>query len=231
MFFDLALHVGTLAVILVYFRATIGEIAMAILTLPKAIRARESWRAVLWDDAPRRLALLVVLGSVPTAIIAFSFEDRFLAAYESPFAVGIALLVTGTMLWATRYASRVTVPLGWRGALLVGAFQGAAVMPGISRSGATISAARFLGVDREVAVRYSFLLSIPAIVGATLFQADATAVGDMVSNPLVYAVGILTAIAVGYAALAFLVQIVKRDLFHYFAFYCWGVGALVLVLM
>jgi hypothetical protein len=163
------------------------------------------------------------------AAIAFTFEDFFLGLYESPRAVALALLATGALLWATRYAKVRPGLIGWRQALVVGALQGAAIVPGISRSGATIGAATLLGVERETAVRYSFLLSIPAIAGAALFQADGAALADAAANAGAYAAGVVAAMVVGYGALFLLVLLVRRSLFHSFALYCWALGAAVLV--
>lgn len=226
-FFDLVLHLGTLLVVLVYFRSTIAEVLVSLWTAPRARRERGSWRAAVWDDPPRRLAVLVVAGSVPTAIIGLTLEDFFVAQFENGMTAAVMLLVTGTFVWLTKYAPapRPVAGMGWRDALLVGTAQGLAIMPGISRSGATISAAAFLGVDRETAVRYSFLLAIPAIGGAFLLRVDPAALADVAASPLAYAAGTGAAIVVGYLSLAFLVIITRRKGFHWFAPYCWALGA------
>lgn len=229
LFFDLVLHVGTLLVVVVFFRRAILDIVRSLYTIPSAYSREGSWRAVLWDDRHRRLALLVVLGSVPTAIMGFLLEARITGAFDSPLAVGVALLVTGTFLWSTRFARlRSDGDVGWREALAIGAVQGLALFPGVSRSGSTIGSALLLGVDRERAVQYSFLLSIPAIGGATLLHATEAAVAEAVLNLPAYAAGTLAAMVVGYVTLFLLVALVRRQLFHWFAFYCWATGAAVL---
>lgn len=230
-FFDLVLHLGTLVVVLFFYRKTLVEIARAMLDAPRARRkSGGSWARVLWDDPLRRLGLLVVLGTVPTAVIGLAFEDAIVALFDAPLFVAGALLATGTALWFTRAAAwRDPKPLTWGKALLIGAAQGVAIMPGVSRSGATISAAAYLGVDRETAVRYSFLLSIPAIVGAAVLQTDLAAVGGLVADWPAYAAGFAVALLVGYASLRFLVMLVQRDRFHWFAVYCWAAGGVALV--
>ena len=228
-FFDLVLHVGTLAVVLVFYRSSVAAILASLPSLPSAWREHGP-REALWHHPERRLALLVVLGSVPTAIIGFTFEDTFVAWFSSLLVVGIALVATGTWLALSRLAPHAPSPgqLTLVAALLVGTAQGLAIIPGVSRSGATIVAALLLGVERELAVRYSFLLSVPAIAGATLFQADATNLDAALSAWPVYLAGLLAALVVGYAALWLLVQLVKRRAFHHFSWYCWGLGGAVL---
>ncbi|HWG89764.1 MAG TPA: undecaprenyl-diphosphate phosphatase [Candidatus Thermoplasmatota archaeon] len=233
LFFDLALHFGTLVVVLYFFRATVLEAAAALVAIPRDYTRSRSWRTVL-EHPERRLALLVVLGSIPTAVIGFTFRAQFEALHDSAFLVGCVLLFTGTYLFLTRFAPTPRPGEGqlrWPHALLMGTCQGLALIPGLSRSGSTISSALFCGVDRETAVRFSFLLSVPAILGAIVFEADGAALGDAAAHLPVYLAGIATSMAVGYAALAALVFIVKKRAFHHFAWYCWAVGLLTLALL
>lgn len=226
-FFELALHFGTLVVLFVFYRKTIAEILVSLARAFADVRGGSSWREAVWNDPPRRLAALVVIGTIPTALIGLALKDSFIALYESSTFVGFEFLVMGTVLWLTKYAPAGKGSLGWKQAVLVGVAQGVSISPGISRSGATISAASFLGVDRETAVRYSFLLSIPAIVGAIVLNMDAAAFADAAGSLPAYVAGTIAAALVGYATLAFLVALVRRNLFHLFAVYLWIVGGCV----
>lgn len=228
-FFDLVLHLGTLLVVVLYFRRTILDVLRALARVAARLRAGEPWKAAAWEDPDARLAVLVAIGTLPTAVIGFALADLAVALTESVLATGIALLVAGTYIWATRWfnGTRSVLAMRPRDALAIGAAQGAAaVVHGLSRSGITISAATFLGLDRETAVRYSFLLSIPAILGASLLTALDGGLADAAADWKPYAAGFLAAMLAGYATLAALVAIMKRRAFHWFALYCWTVGAL-----
>ena len=125
------------------------------------------------DQPEGKLLLLIVLATVPTGLMGIIFKDWFESSFSEPKLVGVMLLVTGGVLWVTRYVrgqSRGAEGMTWRDALLIGIAQGLAIMPGISRSGATISTGFFCGLNRSLAGKFSFLLSIPAILGATVLE-------------------------------------------------------------
>ncbi|HEX9709920.1 MAG TPA: undecaprenyl-diphosphate phosphatase [Candidatus Thermoplasmatota archaeon] len=228
-FFDLLLHVGTLAVVTLFLRKDVVRIVRGFLSAPRAMRAGGGARDVFWADIDRRMGVLVLAGSVPTAAIGFLLRPQFESMFESPLAVGVSLLVTGAFLLLLRWAppTRGDGTPGLADALWVGIAQGAAVAPGVSRSGATIGAALLRGVDREFAVRLSFLLSIPAIAGASLFQASGAALGAAAEAWPVYLVGTATSAAAGWACLSLLVRVVRGAKMHYFAAYCLALGGLV----
>jgi len=176
-----------------------------------------------WQRPGVRLLMLILIGTVPTGIIGLSFSDFFEGLLSSPIPVGVAFFFTGCLLWSTRWAKQgdedeTRAPL-WKGACM-GVAQGIAITPGVSRSGSTIAAGLFLGLDREAAARISFLLSIPAIVGACIME-----FGHL-SNPtpsslIPLAVGFTTAALSGYLALTLLLLLVKRGDFSGFAWYLW----------
>lgn len=230
-FLDLLLHVATLGVILAYYRDTVRDVLEALPGGLAPLAGRAPWRETWWGDEDRRLVVLVAAGSVPTAVIGFVFEETILALFGSPLAVGVALLATGMWLFAARFGRERGPGLPTLGAaLLIGLAQGVAIAPGVSRSGATIVAALLLGVHRAEAVRFSFLLSVPAILGASLFQADAAALAGVRSSALAYGAGALVAVVVGYASLALLERLVERRAFSGFCWYCWALGAIVVAL-
>lgn len=228
-FFDALLHVGTLAVILVFYRETVLGVLAGLFQAPAAHAGGGTLREVWWADERRRLAVLVLVGSIPTVAIGFAFEDLLVGFFSSTTAVGVGLLATGTWLYLVRYAPEPEPRRpGALDAVLVGLAQGLAIVPGVSRSGATIGMALQRRVERERAVRFSFLLSVPAIAGATVLQADAASLARAADAWAPYLVGTLVAALVGYAALWLLVRIVQRRGFTHFCWYCWIVGAVVL---
>lgn len=217
--FDLVLHMGTLLPVLWVYRADL----LGILTDATRGEGPPLQRPGL------RLLAWMVLGSVPTAVIGLTLEDHFALLFGTPEAVGVALLITGALLFASgrlTQGSRDVQAMTWRDALLIGTIQGMAITPGISRSGSTIAAALFLGIDRETAARYSFLLSVPAISGAFLLKLRDLQALDVSLTPLV--AGFLAAALSGYGALVLLLQLVRTGDFSRFCWYVWplGVGAI-----
>ncbi|MDD9944707.1 MAG: undecaprenyl-diphosphate phosphatase [Myxococcales bacterium] len=220
--FDLVLHLGTLLPVFWFYRVELGSMVRATLgSSPFAERAGVlSW---VRTDPHRYLALLVVLATVPTALMGVLLKDVFERLFHSVTAVCVALLLTGALLFATRFARRADAAeqnLNVRLALLIGVVQGLAITPGISRSGSTIAVALLLGLDRESAARFSFLMSIPAICGAVvLMLRDGIALAE--TDPLVLATGFGSAMLVGYGALVMLVALVRRGNLHRFTYYLW----------
>ena len=225
--FDTSVHCGTLLAVFIVFRADLA----AIIREPfVALRDREAWSGPtrLFATYPAlRMILLILVGSVPTGIIGVAFKDTFQTMFSSLPVVGVALLATGTLLISTRLvkpgtASTLTVSLV--AVLVIGFAQGLAITPGISRSGTTICVALLLGCDREFAGRFSFLLSIPAILGAEVLGVRAAGpIGVDALGSL--AAGFASAAVVGYIALRVLLAFVKSGKIHFFAPYCYVVGA------
>ena len=171
---------------------------------------------------------LVVLGTIPAGLVGVLFEEQIEAFFGNALLVGVALLVTGCVLFATRWSrprGDGIESVSAAKALLIGVAQAVAIVPGISRSGTTISTALLGGVDRETAARFSFLLSIPAILGATLLQAREIADAGATVGWLPLAAGFAGSFVVGYAALRLLLAFVRRGRLHWFAWYCWLIGA------
>ena len=175
--FDIFLHLGTLVAICIVFIKEILSILLTIWRLPGLLRSSKSWLQLFKENEDIRIAALIITGSIPTAILGLMLERWSDQLFGSVGLVGFMLLVTGCLLALTRrvqtedrFIKQVTV----KDSLIIGLVQGFAVIPGISRSGATISVALFLGINREVAGRFSFLLSIPAILGALIlgFQSE-----------------------------------------------------------
>lgn len=230
LFFDVSVHFGTLLAVCVVFADDLRHMAAAAAALPYRVRQAGGLRPALRVDADLRLICLIAAGSLPTAVIGLLFHRIADRIFGSVFIVGVALILTGTLLWMTRYtgkSERTILQFRFADAIIVGVVQGLAILPGISRSGSTIAAALFLGIDRELAGRFSFLLSLPAICGAMLLSLRDAADANAVPASLVLT-GTVVAGAVGYTALRVLMHIVKRGTLHRFAPYCWAVGAVAL---
>ena len=228
--FDICLHVGTLAAVLVVFYRDIIEILTALVQFPRRLKSSGGLLRLCQLDPQIRMALLIVVGSIPTAVIGLLFKKFTDQLFGSTVIVGCMLIVTGTLLWLTRRIRTGGRPIGQtkaKDALIIGIVQGLAILPGISRSGSTISAALFLGLDRKLAGRYSFLLSIPAIVGALVLGIDAPELATTIPIPTIIA-GSLVSAVVGWLALVILLKVVDRGQLHRFAPYCWVVGIVTL---
>ena len=229
--YDTLLHVGTLLPVLWLYRADLLQMVLSLTRLP-------SGPARLWrEDRGFRLAVCVVIGTLPTAIIGLTLEDLFEQLFSSLRTVGVTFLITGAILALTKLhqgdaaeeeLEESYLTLTGARAFLVGLAQGLAITPGISRSGSTIAAGLLLGIQRTMAARLSFLLSVPAILGAVLLQVRKLQPGggDMLST---YAAGTLVAAVSGYFALRWLVRLVRRGGLHWFAAYVWPLGIAVLI--
>lgn len=229
LFFDISVHMGTLGAVIIFFRKEILSLLSSLaLATRRMIRGEMTFRAA-WNDAELKLVMLILLASVPTAVIGLLFHQISDLLFSSVGLVGVTLIVTGILLWGTRRinAHGRGIP-GFTGpnAFAIGVVQGLAILPGISRSGSTIAAGLYLGLERGVAARFSFLLSIPAIIGAQLLGLK-----DLgPSLPPVHAtlMGTLTAFIVGYFSLAMLMYVVNRGRIYLFAPYCWLLGGIAL---
>ena len=218
--FDTILHVATLLAVGLYFRRDLWHMA-------RAAFSRDPARA-----GDRRLAWLVVLATIPTGLIGLAGSDFFESA--SLLYVGIAFLVTSASLTAADRFSRkslheVTALGPWK-ALLVGVAQGIAVMPGVSRAGATMAAGLGLGLDREQAARFSFLLSFPIILLAGAKQAlELTGGAEPMPGLLAVAVGCVAAAVTGYLSIAYLMSYLRHHTFQVFAIYTAVLGTGVII--
>lgn len=204
---DVLLHAGTLIAAAVYFRKDIVEILLR----------------------DRRLMWLLAIGTVPAAVIGYALKDFFEGFFTRPVWAAWFLVATGIMLVAADFLAKerkdiknMTAPA----AALVGLFQALAILPGISRSGATITAGMFTGLSREQATRFAFLLSMPIIAGTLVFKLkDALVATGGGSELLVGLPGLLAAAICGYAAIHFLIRYLSRHRLAVFALYCWLVAA------
>lgn len=220
--FEVLLHFGTLLAVLLYFRKELSSILLSLLPSGELGGAKK--------NEGRGMALAVVVGTLPTVVIALLFKDTFEMLFESVGIVSVMLLVTGTLLYMS---DRVKNPgrgsIGVTDAVIIGIVQGMAIIPGISRSGSTIATGLFRGINGEKAATYSFLLSIPAILGAVVLESDG--IGKLQGAEIVpYLTGVATAAVSGYLSIKVLMRIIVGRKLKIFAFYCWTVGLSSLIL-
>ena len=229
-FFDVLLHMGTLLAVFVAYWRDIVEIIAEFFRGVGDIIHRTTPKHV---PPARRTILLVIIGTLPLfAVLPFHKALRSLS--DNMLFVGMALIVTGFLLFAcdlVRKGRKTASGAGVLDVIVVGIGQAIATIPGISRSGMTISTGCFLGFERQFAVKFSFLLSIPAVLGANVLSLkDALEVGIDKSQIPVYLVGVITAAVVGYLCIRLLKFIAKNGRFGAFAYYCWAIGLFTLVM-
>ena len=231
LFFDAMVHLGTLLVVIWVFRTEVRNILKAFVEMVGEISRGVPLAETLREDE-HHFAFLIIIGSIPTGIIGILFREPLESLYTDLVAVGLALLVTGTFLFMT---GRLAPPqrhgikeMKTSEALLIGTMQGIAIIPGISRSGITISAGMFAGLNKELVARYSFLLFIPAILGAFIVQSYIVFSEGRDIEWVPTLVGTMTAMIVGYFAIHLLLRIIKNSTLHLFSYYCWFMGGVVL---
>lgn len=225
--FDVALHVGTLLALIAYFWRDLWRFGRAWLSS----FGRWNYRR----DPDQRLAWLLLVASVPGAIAGVMLEPIAETTFRSPVLVAVTLMLAGVGLWAAdRYSSqqRTMDQLGWRQALLIGLAQAVALVPGVSRSGATMSLGRLLQLTRDAAARFSFLMSAPILVGAVgkkLYELrDVTLTSEEQSH---FLVGIAAAAVVGWFAIRFLLRYLSRHSYVIFMWYRLALGATILLVV
>ena len=229
-FFDVLLHLGTLVAVFVAYWPEIWEMIQEFFRgIGDLVRGTTPTQV----PPARRMILLVIVGTLPLFVI-LPFKDWIEGLSSNLYVVGGALLVTGCLLFASdrvRKGHKNERSTRLTDTLLVGAAQALATCPGLSRSGTTITAGCFLGFERKFAVRYSFILSIPAVLGANILSLKDALGGDVVWKDVpVYLAGVVVAAVVGYACIRLLKMIADKGKFGAFAYYCWAVGLLTVAL-
>lgn len=233
MLLNILLHFATMIAVWVYYYRDIWEMITEFFRWVGSLFSRKKSSGPVPDG--RRMVWLLVMGTLPLAFVLL-FKDAVERLGNFPEFVSVALIVTGLLLFISDRmpkGKKTVRTAKFRDALFVGAAQALATVPGISRSGTTITAGLARGLDRAFAVRYSFLMSLPAIVGATLLE-----VIDVIRQPgavdlslmPAYLFGMLVSGIVGYFAIGLINKLVKKGRFGVFSFYCWGAGAVFFVL-
>lgn len=229
--FDISVHMGTLLAVLVIYASDISAMLRSVIGVVSQAVALKPVTHLFKEDKNLQLAGLIVMGSIPTAIIGLVLKQFEHILFTSEILVGFMLILTGTILWISRnyyYSENPPPRFGIKKAFFVGISQGIAVIPGISRSGTTIAAGMFMGLDRHTAAKFSFLLSIPAILGAQVLSIKDMINGGLIIDPVIIYATIASFIT-GLIALKVLLTLVHSGKFHLFAPYCWFIGSLVLL--
>ena len=228
-FFDVLLHLGTLLAVFVAYWSDIRDM---IVEFFHGVRDLANHSTPVPVPPARRMILLIIVGTLPLVAV-LPIKDMVEGLANNMYFVGGALIVTGFLLFASdrvRKGRKTERSATLLDVLLVGVAQALATCPGISRSGTTITAGCFMGFDRKFAVRYSFLMSIPAILGANILSIKDAIETVVWSEVPVYLAGVLVAAIVGYACIRLLKMIAEKGKFGFFAYYCWAVGILTIVL-
>ena len=229
-FFDVLLHLGTLAAVFVFYWNDIVEMVREFVSGVRDLTQRKTPVSV---TPARRLILLLVVATLPLVLV-LPVKDHIERMSDNLYFVSLALIFTGCLLFLSdriRKGRKNEKTATLVDALLIGLAQAFATCPGISRSGTTITAGCAVGLERKFAVRFSFLMSIPAILGANLLSLlDVVGEGVKWSEVPLYLVGVAVAAVSGYACLRLLKMIAEKGRFGWFAYYCWGVGLLTMLL-
>lgn len=232
--FDVVVHLGTLLAVLLVYRKVLRNI---IIDVFRSIKDKKIYPGL-------QIGLYVVLATIPTAIIGLSFKDHFESLFSDIKAVSIALMITGVILYAQKYLrkeddeggslvdfklnSTMLSDFNWWKVLLIGLAQSMAITPGISRSGSTIAVALMLGVGGVNAALFSFLLAIPAILGAVVLQVKDVIGQEVLLQPL--SIGLLCSFISGYFGLLLVLKVVSKQRLEWFSFYLWTVGLILFML-
>ena len=224
--FDVALHLGTFFSLLAYFWHDIGRLLSA-------------WVRTIVDrriESPEgRLAWLILISTIPAGIVGVAFEDVIVTQLGKPWMIAVLTIVVGLVMWRVDRIAKLNRgldALSWSDSLIIGVAQALALAPGVSRSGITIISGLLLGLDRESAARYSFLMSIPIVGGAALYKGMQVAGEGLPAGTAVpFAVGIASAAISGFAAIWFLLAYLRSHNFDLFVIYRVALGAGMLLLM
>jgi len=212
--FDIILHFGTLVAVLIFFRKDIWNIFLDI--------TKQNFQS-----QNIKLLKFIIIGTMPIALTGYFLHDFFASLFSNLLFIGISLIFTGIILYLTKF-SKEKKQMDIKDSVLIGLSQALALVPGISRSGSTISVGLLRGVDKESVYKFSFLLSIPAIIGANILGMKNGMAENIISFEMIF--GMVVAGLVGYFSLKFLYNILKKEKLYMFSYYCWFVGILILTM-
>lgn len=248
--FDVLLHVGTLIAVFIAFRKDIYELIVngfgivfdALRNVGiwfsnfmnrKYITDKKKPYKKIVDTSYRKFVMLIIVTTIPTGIMGIVFDDIIENASKALIIPGICLLITGVLLLIadnTASGDKDADKVTYKNAAIIGIVQGCATLPGISRSGSTIVACLVSKMDKTFAVKYSFIMSIPVILGAAILEVpDAINEGISGGEAINYLVGVIVATVVGYICIKTMLEVVRRQKYKYFAYYCFAMGAISIV--
>lgn len=218
--YEVVVHFGTLCSIIIYYRKMLWDLLNSSLQFVKSPSTKK-------EDPNIKLIGFILVSMIPAMLIGFTLKDQIEGIFTDPLLVSVMLLVTGVFLFSTRFVGQPKNEVGWIKSFLIGVAQSFAMIPGVSRSGSTITAALWLGIKREEAANFSFLMLIPVIAGAMLLEVtELIEIGISQTELSSLVIGFLAAFISGYYALKYLIIILRKQGFHYFSYYCWLAGGI-----
>lgn len=227
LFFDTVLHLGTLMAVIFFYRKDICKITKAFFGVFKNYEKKLNLKENFYKDKDSKMGILIITASIPTAVIGLLLKDSVEKISEKIEIVGIFLIITAVLLvfYELKKDSKKDIEkFTIFDSIIIGIVQGLAVFPGISRSGSTIATGKMLGFKKETAANYSFLISIPAILGAFLLQLKDLFKSDIELNILIFCIGFISSFIAGYLSLKFLIWLIKKANLKFFAGYCFIIG-------
>lgn len=228
LFFAVMLHVGTLISVFIIYWKDICELVVELCVTIKDLCTGKGLR--LEERPVRKLGVMIIVATIPTALIGLLFNDLFESFYNSYVAIGIGFLITGVIMYMAEKmgtANKGIEKMNFRNALFIGVLQGIAICPGISRSGSTLVGGLTTGLKRDFAVKFAFLISIPSILGSVVLEfPDAVKAGidPGIVGPLIC--GVIVSAVSGFIAIKAMIKLVSNKKLSYFSYYVWVLGAL-----
>jgi undecaprenyl-diphosphatase len=229
--FAVLLHVGTLISVFIVYWKDIWELIVELCLTIKDICTGKGLRL---DERPvRKLGVMIIVATIPTGLIGILFNDFFDSLYTSVLPIGIGLIITGLLLTLAERmgtSKRGIKQMNYRNAVFIGIVQGIAICPGISRSGSTLFGSLVCNLNREFAVKYVFLISIPSILGSAVLEAPAALEAGLdmtLLGPVI--VGMIVAAVSGLVAIKTMIKVVSNKKLNYFSYYVWLLGAAVII--
>ncbi|HHW95194.1 MAG TPA: undecaprenyl-diphosphate phosphatase [Mogibacterium sp.] len=229
--FTILLHLGTLvSVFFCYWKDIFLLFKELFLTMFDLVRGK----GLRLEERPiRKLGVMIIIASIPTAIIGLVFNDIFELFYTTLLPTGIGLIITGFLLWIaeSRRNNKVKIEkMEWTHAIVIGTMQGLAITPGISRSGSTLVGGLISGLEREFAVKFAFLISIPSILGSLIFSMGSENMSSALDTNLGPVItGAVVAAISGVIAIKTMIAVVKKLSLRYFSYYVWAAGIILIV--
>lgn len=220
---EVFLHLGSLLAVIIFFRKDIIELLSSLFRWRKSIDHHKQYRN-------RMIIVYLFIATIFTGIIYVLFGKKIEAVFNQPLIVAFMLIVTGVIILTSDFVKKTEIPISNMGlvrSIIIGLGQGFAMLPGISRSGTTIATSLFCGIKRTDAARFSFLLSIPAILAANISEYKIIS-GLQASLLFSYIAGALAAFVSGYIVIAILIRLIQTGKLKYFSFYCWFIASMVI---
>ncbi|NLZ81165.1 MAG: undecaprenyl-diphosphate phosphatase [Clostridiales bacterium] len=245
MLFDIMLHLGTLVAVFIVYWDDIKKLIIegvgiivdfiknSAIYIHNLVSKDKKHYSKVVNSSYRKFVMMVIVSTIPTGIIGILIKDYVESASESLLIPGIGLLITATLLLISdkvKEGTKTPKTATYKNALIVGLFQGVATIPGISRSGTTITTSLLNGFDRKFAVKYSFIMSIPAILGAALLEVLNLKNVTLASGEIInYVIGTIVSALVGYMCIKWILVLVQNRKFKYFAIYCYLAGIIAII--